>query len=537
MPNIGIFDTFDKENYRESCGIVAFRNMLNPAETNFLRSVLKTIDIDDKGLRKIASEMKICFWVHVMDGEVPYKPYIVGGKQSKHNIIVWNNHIIFGGDYQETVRLKRRLRGLELRPFSLEQYRIAIQTLMEPKPICALRYERDLCCRAFQEPKQNKKPTPISDFFGTVLCRTPDKETFWEEFVKTHEGILYYRSFADWAYAKFCQSCPVWMSFPVLFELRGYLSDFFCQCLQKPLLGSPYEFPLHIKADIAECDKTGCYADAMLRFGGVATGCPCMISSNNWRAIERGPQYYCVKVIVNEFRTLHASDPFPCLSKGVQFWDRIWLEFVKQNYEVDFAVVEGYYFQNPFPHPIEKFVKQWWEEKQQASSPEIAKIIKRSLTVIWGRAVVRTKPVSELTLPNARAQKYILSKQDMIYSYQKLSQGMTKVRVLRSIVAPWRLPQLSVKILSYAKAEMLKVVYEVVDAGFKVYHANTDSIVIDREAMKFVRIGEALGEFKIEAIGDEFICLGAKTRCILKEGKMVKRVWGQKEVEWWVSKV
>jgi hypothetical protein len=157
--------------------------------------------------------------------------------------------------------------------------------------------------------------------------------------------------------------------------------------------------------------------------------------------------------------------------------------------------------------------------------------------VIWGRAVVRTKPVSEFLMPDVKAESLIESKNEMIYSFQKKQDGFTKVRVLRSIVAPWRIPQLSVKILSYAKSEMLKVIYSIVDAGFKVYHANTDSIVIDKEAMKFVKFGADLGEFKVEAIGDEFICLGAKTRCILKEGKMVKRVWGRKEVEWWVSKV
>jgi hypothetical protein len=111
------------------------------------------------------------------------------------------------------------------------------------------------------------------------------------------------------------------------------------------------------------------------------------------------------------------------------------------------------------------------------------------------------------------------------------------VRTVRPILAPWQVPQFGVNVLSWARKEMQEIIYSLVDAGEKVWYSNTDCLLVRRSAGGLIPVGEKLGEFKVEAEGVRFICLGPKTRLLVGKNGELKNTFGKQSLEWFVKKM
>jgi hypothetical protein len=279
-------------------------------------------------------------------------------------------------------------------------------------------------------------------------------------------------------------------------------------------------------------DQRGSYSATYAKFGGIPTGRPIVIDYENWFEIKNSNFHYYVEVEVDSFMCKHKDDPYPMINEtGIAFFDKTWLEAIEQHYDIEYRFISGYHFAD-HNASLQSLTEELWSLREAVRGNPEEMFIKRLMNTWWGRSLRKYKPVTSFDVEPKNLNTFI-NRHPLVYSRRHNGDDI-KVKVIRPILAPWQIPQFGVNVLSWSRSEMHNHIYKIVDSGFDVYHVNTDSLLIKREAMDIMseKIDIGLGNFKIEHECDRFICLGPKKRLMVGSDGELCNTFGRQDLEW-----
>jgi hypothetical protein len=518
MTKFGIYNEFNADNYKRSCVIETFASVLNSSEVAMLESIMQSWTCPINEFIHISELFGLKIWVHHMDKRI--QPPIVPRddkwktyrkKMRVIDVLVIENHLTIW-----EAGLEAKIEGLTLREMTNEEYNIAAQQFARKREMMAVGYP-DCAKRPWEtwngEQGGWKEDTPIE--FDNLMSK------------KFGMDVKKYKSMAQMAFALLQKHVKG------VFELRGHAMDFIRECLHPAILGAPYDkYPLEVVEDLVQLDQNGSYAAAYANFDGIPKGVPCFIK--DWEATKRDATHYYVRVDVKSFKCKHREDPYPIVSVGTQFWDKIWLEMVEEHYDVDYQFISGYQFVHGCAS-IKEITEELWALRNTVKGKPEEQFVKMVMNTWWGRSVSSHKIVTETLVRPQNLQGFIRT-HPLVYSHRR-DGAMVRVRTLRPIVAAWQMPQFGVNVECWARRKLQDTIYKLIDAGENMWYSNTDSLIIRPRAMGLVNIGRGLGEFKIEHEGVRFICLGPKTRVLVGKNGELWNTWGKPSIEWFEMKM
>jgi hypothetical protein len=136
-------------------------------------------------------------------------------------------------------------------------------------------------------------------------------------------------------------------------------------------------------------------------------------------------------------------------------------------------------------------------------------------------------------LERGKVNEFLQKNESLLWSVRKApKQDKVRVRMIKSLDLSWQRPQLGVSVLSFARSVMQDIIY----SSKNILYCNTDSILTYADNEIDIKIGNGLGEFKIEYTAQEFICLGSKKKCLLLKDGSVKNTFGKRDIEWFREK-
>jgi hypothetical protein len=509
MSKFGIYNEFNLENYKTNCVVETFSNVLNAKETALLESVLQTWTMPIGQLRHVAEMFNLKIWVHRMDKT--RMPPIGDGKR-QINVLIADEHLMFRED-----NLEDKIRALTVRPMTNEEFNEVVR-LFETKPVLDAITYPDCAKRLWEQDPKNDSPAEDGgegeEFRRLILNRYGLDRLNFSTVAQMGFTLLQSRV------KDVCQ-------------LRGFLAEFIRQCQCRALLGTPHNnYPIDVQDDLVQLDQHGSYASAYANFEGIPKGVPRVIS--DWESAKRDATHYYVQVEVRRFRCRHRDDPHPIVEEGAQFWDKTWLEMVERHYDVEYDFVCGYQFVQGCAS-IREITEELWELRNRVKGKPEEKYVKELMNTWWGRSISEYKAVSEKVI-NRNALNAFIRSHPLVYSHRRDGDKI-RMRTVRPILAPWQIPHFGVNVKSWARKEMQENIYRLIDAGENVWYSNTDSLLVRREAVRLIKVGDGLGEFKVEAEGVRFICVGPKTRLLIQSDGELKNTWGKRDVEWFEKKM
>jgi hypothetical protein len=518
LSRLGIWKEVLPEYFRTNCLYDALSRTLNERERNFLRSVSQTQDVPTTKFDYIARLFKIKMVIHLIREDFSEALMVIDAGKRKVELAVWRRHIM---RWEED--LPALLSSAKLRPMTDDEYNVAARArfcgeITGAYPDCAIRPWQDV--RGGQVPPEKWFPQlKMSDADLTQLAERLSQENFPDPRL--------FRSGAEYGQHVLGD---------IGFELRGPLRDFICKAMHPPLLGSCFEPPFRYEGEMVELDQNGSYPSAYVNFPGVPLGKPRVIDPFKLTPEVWMDKWYFVKVCVQSYRCRHQSDPFPMVHLGEDYWDRTWLETVAAHYDINYTVLDGYYFPEISRERIETLTLKLWEVRKDlpANSPAraAAKLILNSL---WGKSVWKWKPWTEKMI-KPQDLPAELEKNKLLWSHMRKG-DQVRIRTMKPFLAPWGRPQFAASVLSYSRKVVQEIIWKLADQSVPVIFVNTDSVLLPATAESGVKIGEKLGEWKVELEPDHFVCLGKKKRAYFRGAKILKKVFGKASETWWREEV
>lgn len=227
------------------------------------------------------------------------------------------------------------------------------------------------------------------------------------------------------------------------------------------------------------------------------------------------------------------------------------LEDLLSYHQIQFTVVEGYYYNEGFNTNIRQCMKTLYEkrkEKKRENNP-IERAYKLIMNSCYG--VTLTKPIGnniKIVLREkfeeyyARNHLYILQTYSMGSPYGHKEREEVAVELVKTLAENSCLPHVGSEILAWSKRHMNEIMYLAEDLGVMIYYGDTDSMQVDRRTFplvvtayeaKFqqVLIGKELGQISSEwaegVYSEKAYFAGKKMYCnVLTDGSFYFRMKG-----------
>jgi hypothetical protein len=520
LGEFGIYKTFDEKNYKVNCLVQSLSHVLRPDEIKFLRSIVQVWHFPLKSMKWIASLFNLEIWIH----HESYTEPRIGSRRRKVNLQVFKDGTYFGHLMKYQEGLLERIKSCKLRPMTNEEFNVASRARKAPK-LVARRYPD---CSFDKTVVKSKKGFNLETWWKGNELREDVFQRFREVMLKMfHVDPRDHSTLAEFAFSLISEKIKG------VEEMRGFVKDFIRKCQHPAILGTANKvYPVWIKGGLVQYDQNASYPSTYESFPGIPIGKPSVIKGDFH---DVSPAYY-VQINVKSFKCRHREDPYPLVSLGIQYMDKIWLEMVEKHYDIDYEFLSGYSFKK-VENGIQGITKNLWnlrEELKRRDLP-VAKIVKTVLNSWWGKSMAKDRPVTE-KLIDEKALKNFIQRHPLIYSYRK-SDDKVRVRCVKPLMLGYERPQFGVSVLSWSRKIMQEIVYECVDRGIEVLYCNTDSLLVRKgERMdEILKIGSGLGEFKVEVESEEFICLGPKKKAHLLKDGTVKNTFGKSYWEYWIA--
>ncbi len=299
--------------------------------------------------------------------------------------------------------------------------------------------------------------------------------------------------------------------------------------------------------NIVDFDAVSLYPSAMAFFDGFVQGLPKELSSEQ-KTMEflATIDYFFIEVLITKVGRKNRA--FPCMSvkkaDGTRHWtdhvegevlkfDKIGLEDAINFHEIEFTILNGYYFNEGFNTSIKDKIRQCFNERvaaKKADNGPLSELLKLVMNSSYGKTI--QKPAEDDTIVintkvwNKERREYdrdstILDKfLDKNYQYLDSpfyeidNSGTYHVKRVRSIVESKSKPHLGCQILSYSKRIMNQVMFLAEDIGVNIFYQDTDSLHMSENDLstlteaykaKYGRdlVGSDLGQFHSDF---EFSC-------------------------------
>jgi hypothetical protein len=507
LSEFGIYKTFDAKNYEVNCLVQSLSHVLKPDEIKFLRSIVQVWHFPLKSMKSIAELFKLEIWIH-HEGHI--QPRIGYNRRRRVNLQVFKDGTYYGHLMKFENGLLERIKSCKLRPMTNDEFNVACRA-RKPPELVASQYP-DCCFNENIQMLKSKKSFDIAAWWKGNDLREDVFQRFREVMIKMFEvDPRSYNTLAEFGFNLILKKIGQ------VEEMRGFVKDFIRKCQHPAILGTPGKvYPVWIKEGLVQYDQNASYPSTYVSFPGIPVGRPSVIKDD----FRESPAYY-VQIDVKSFQCRHREDPYPLVSLGIQYMDKIWLEMVEKHYDIDYQFVSGYSFKK-VENGIQGLTKDLWNLRERLKRRDdlpVSKIVKTVLNSWWGKSMVKDRPVTEKLIPPCSLENFI-QRHPLIYSYRKSGDQM-KVRCVKPLILGRERPQFGVSVLSWSRKIMQEIVYECVDRGIEVLYCNTDSLLVRKgERMdEILKIGSGLGEFKVEVESEEFICLGPKKKAhLLKDG-------------------
>jgi hypothetical protein len=312
-----------------------------------------------------------------------------------------------------------------------------------------------------------------------------------------------------------------------VYELSGIPRAFIQRCVVGGRVMCAENKKKIIKGKVADYDACSLYPSAMYRLGkdlgGFLQGTPKVIKPNdlNMNFLNKQDGYF-IKIRINK---VNKHLKFPLLNKkydGVReftnkvegitmYVDKISLEDAIKFQNIEFDILQGYYFNQGRNNKITQVIKNLYDErvklKQQKNPAQI--VYKLLLNSVYGKTILKASDVKNEIVNENRFEKYINYHYNDLKNLVVLNGNKYLAQTKVSINDHFNKAQVGSEILAMSKRIMNEVITTAEDNNLNVYYQDTDSLHIDFEQVatleqkyleKYNKVlkGEDLGNFHID---------------------------------------
>ncbi len=327
-------------------------------------------------------------------------------------------------------------------------------------------------------------------------------------------------------------------------ELSGIPRDFIQRCVEGGRTMTRENKMWHVRWDpesgnnegrLQDFDGRSLYPSAMHLMPGVLQGAPKVLSPSQIKQINDYLKTHKRqdKSILSTFdgyflrvkvTSIGRSFSFPLLSKidskgvrqyvnetGHYYVDRFKLEDLIEFHQINFVVMQGYYFDEGRNDTIKSFMSNLYQERLRHKSEgnRVEKAFKALMNSTYGRTIM--KPI-EKDLHFVYGKEALQKKLDWFhfchngYDIVDSSKDIFLVEIEKSKGTHFAMPQVGAEILSYSKRIMNQVLCLAEDVGAMIYYQDTDSMHIEEDHIEMLRdafkkkygkelIGKQMGQF------------------------------------------
>jgi len=337
------------------------------------------------------------------------------------------------------------------------------------------------------------------------------------------------------------------------YQLNGSLGSFFQNFVSGGRVCQRNNEKQRVDKHIQDFDAVSLYPSAMHLFPGFLKGTPKRIMTKCYDDIKKYDGYF-LKLQITK---VGVNRPIPVLNyndkaAGTKNWsndlvgkicflDKTGLEDAIKFQDVEFDVIDGYYFDEGFNEKIKEQIGVIFNKRLEAKKNKndaLQQAYKLLMNSSYGKLIQKT-PDSDIRY---KKKEDVLSHVEKYYNHIKCwtdisNSNYVRMETFKALDESFSSPHLGTQILSYSKRLMNQVICLADDKNIKIYYTDTDSIHIDEDGVeplaklfkeKYGRelIGKSLGQFHcdfefkgmtdVRSVG--FISLGKKSYIDRLEG-------------------
>jgi hypothetical protein len=321
------------------------------------------------------------------------------------------------------------------------------------------------------------------------------------------------------------------------FEFDGFLGDYFNGFIigGRTMSSENKKFIID-KFNTIAVDWNSLYPSAMAQFDGFLKGKPIELNDDqlNLKFLKNTNHYFIeIKITkINRHRKL------PLLSKidrdGVRNWtndmvgeivkvDRYYLDDLIEFQQIEFEILNGYYFKDGFNRKICRLMTKLYESRitdRNNGNDALAEIKKLVMNSSYGKTIQKPNKIDSKIIDinrfNYKSKTYekdqsvitdfINKNHHLIVNYKKMSEindcGKYEFKMKRAIIENSTKPHQGIMILSYSKRLMNRAICLLDDLMMECYYQDTDSIHMKQmDYYSFKKEFKAKYKFDIEGSG------------------------------------
>jgi len=337
------------------------------------------------------------------------------------------------------------------------------------------------------------------------------------------------------------------------FQVNGALGTFFQNFVVGGRVCLKNNKKRHIEGNIQDFDAVSLYPSAMHLFQGFLKGLPTRLQTTRYNDIKKYDGYF-VKVKINN---VAKKQPIPVLNymdkeSGTRDWtnkmvgktvflDKTGLEDAIEFQQIDFEILDGYYFNDGFNTKIKEQIEHIFNKRLEAKAAKndgLQQVYKLLMNSSYGKLIQKTPDTDIKYIKREDLMQQVERHYNEIKCWNDVNRSQyIRMEQYKSLDESYSSPHLGCQILSYSKRLMNRVICLANDNNMNVYYTDTDSIhlnendvqkLADKFEQKYGRklIGKELGNFHcdfdfkgmtdIRSVG--FIALGKKSYIDKLEG-------------------
>ena len=283
-----------------------------------------------------------------------------------------------------------------------------------------------------------------------------------------------------------------------------------------------------IKCDkiLNDFDAVSLYPSAMVRLcnelGGILQGAPKILQTTDYNIIKNYDGYF-VKIRITKINKIL---DFPLLSiedkitKTKNYTnnivnhefivDKITLEDLIKFQEVEFEIINGYYFNEGRNNKLGDIIKNLFNTRLALKADdenEAQLLYKEIMNSIYGKTILKPIDTEIKIISKKKLNNFLIRNYNWIKQYELIDDSDdVKITMYKSINSHYNSPQIGSEILSMSKRIMNEVMTLAQDNNIKLYYQDTDSMHIEDDKVKLLSdlykekynkelIGKNMGEF------------------------------------------
>jgi hypothetical protein len=301
-----------------------------------------------------------------------------------------------------------------------------------------------------------------------------------------------------------------------VYKLSGFALQFIHKCIVGGRTMTNSNKMFHTEINLADFDACSLYPSAMSMLGYLK-GIPKVIQPNQLNHdFLKSVDGYFVKVRITK---VGKRRQFPLLSEITKdsvrrfhddfvgktvFVDKISLEDLIEFHDVEFEVLQGYYFDQGRNYKIQEVINKLYNtrKRMKAEKNPTEKIIKLFMNSMYGKSII--KPIeTDMKVFNNQTQydEFIYLNYNMIQETNRIGNKWF-VKVRKAINDHFNYCHVGCEILSMSKRIMSQVMCLAEDLDIFMTYTDTDSIHIESDKVKYLG-DEFMKKYHKELIGED----------------------------------